>query len=145
MEERLRQKINELKFYIQLEELNPLIEEIVVKIFSSGCKLMAYKNGNSKHQVTKLDCIIFLNVSDNRDRLHLLWDLIHEFGHHLDPDKLDKNDAHNPVDRIRREETAWILADSEFQKHPELFIFEENYLTYKRECLQSYKYYINLL
>lgn len=134
------QKIVEIKNLIGIKELNHIIEEAIQNIYNSDCFIMiSGQLERSKHNTTPHDCYIVLGTNEQRDRLHLLWDLFHEFGHHLDENKLTEADKFNSEKRLIREKTAWQYADEIFLRYPELEKYESNYLEYRSSCLSSYE------
>lgn len=136
---KIQLKVAEIKSYFELRNFDDIIERIIHEIYNANCKLMVNPNATySKHQVTSIDCIIILGVNKDRNELEILWDLLHEFGHHSDPNKLSKGDSQNVNERIRREKTAWAYADEEFKSNQLLHVYKDNYIAYRDSCLNTY-------
>jgi Zn-dependent peptidase ImmA (M78 family) len=138
MSEWMRLKTAELKFYLQRPEYNNIIDNTIRELFESGCILLIGQSKPSLYKAEEKQGVILINVNEEKDRLHILWDLFHEYGHHFDKFKLNKNDLENSEEIKRREKTAWLFADEIFLKYPELKSEIKNYLEFRANCLASY-------
>lgn len=79
-------------------------------------------------------------VFENKRRI--LYELMHEMGHLLDPILLDRNidwNSEHQASERSREIRAWAFADEEFGNHPELNDYVQEYTEHKRACLLSYE------
>lgn len=77
------------------------------------------------------------NVPEGQRKV-LLFDLLHEWGHFLDNDRLPIGNEQDPCLQLGREQRAWAFADQEFERHPELTADRPAYDAYKRYCLDTY-------
>jgi hypothetical protein len=78
---------------------------------------------------------IRINVRDRENPLHIIWDLLHEYGHFFNgpvDDKTDKNKV------ALREYRAWQFASDFFNVFPELQPYRAEFNKYRQVCFSSY-------
>jgi hypothetical protein len=129
--------IDKTKELINLPEYNEVIENIVKRIFDEGCDMMHYDQERSMHQVTIHDCMILLSTK-TKNKLDILWELIHELGHHLDMDRNIEEDSSKMSVLRKAEIRAWKQADKVFDECPEVQHLKNLYTNYKVRSLKSY-------
>ncbi|WMJ74370.1 hypothetical protein RCC89_14520 [Cytophagaceae bacterium ABcell3] len=128
---------NEVKSCIDMPELNYIIDSVIYITFSEGCDIMLCTSKPSEYRRGNGYCFICLDAR-KEEKLWLLWDLLHELGHHLDPMKISKEEQKDEVKVYRRENEAWKLADRTFQRYGSLAKYSDSYQNYKKKCLSSY-------
>jgi hypothetical protein len=135
MNSELQQKIDEISSYILGYE--DVVRSIVTKVYENGCCINTWNKKISLHNwEPESSCIIWLGI-DKVDTKHMMWDLLHEFGHHLDGRKSADYKDNDFIEQMR-EINAWKNADQEFSLYSILQKDYENYLDYKTKCLKTY-------
>lgn len=138
MKEKIPLLLQEIVQVGKLEDYNTELDEIVKCIKQNGCEI-------STTYIEDRSCLVSSKTSSNKNRirlslkeprshpLDLIWDLLHEFGHHQSGPKQDTDDT------IEREELAWELAEIELAKYPRLLQEVGNFISHKNNCLKTYK------
>jgi hypothetical protein len=67
---------------------------------------------------------------------HILWTILHEFGHHFSPLALEDNNNINKI--IESEERAWDWAENRFNSITEFKLFNNDFLALRKKYLKSY-------
>lgn len=64
--------------------------------------------------------------------IHIIWDILHEYGHHL-------SGPPNGEPLWNREVAAWEYAAEELKQYPELLKHKDAFLAYQEFCLETYR------
>lgn len=121
----------------KLSEFENVLEGLIDSILESDCLISCcdicetssieqFKNGNFKSMIK-------IGFKNSRDKpVHIIWEILHEFGHHLSglPNGKEKS--------YERELQAWDFGLLELKKYAELLVLEDDYMEYKKSCLSSY-------
>ena len=122
-----------------VHEVTRLVEMIVQNKCNIACD---YVNDYSRHLDSFEDgksCRIWISVHKVRAKpIHIVWDIMHEFGHHLSgaPEKGEVEDTKR---RLKREELAWNIAEMQLEGFPTLKLDLADFLEYKDYCLRGYR------
>lgn len=145
----LRLKVGEFQQFIGEEAYNPVLKRVFDHLNESALNSVKLYHGLTVSKLSHVrpaisqgtdvfDICIRTNEPEGRRKL-LFYDLLHEWGHFLDEQRLPQNKAHDPFLQLGREERAWEFADKEFDRHPELAADRPAYEAYKQHCLASYR------
>ena len=121
-----------------LSQFENTVGKILVSIFESDCSISCCDTcgTSSIEQATDGTFKTQIRIGFKRQKekpIHYLWDILHEFGHHL-------SGLPNDTERsIERESEAWDLGLEQLRKYPELFDYEDNYKKYSEICLKTYE------
>lgn len=129
--------LQELIKFGKLEDYAAELQDIIERIRQDDCEISTiYNDKCSRLEFSKIKSFknrIRLSLADIRlHPLDLIWDLLHEFGHHQSGLKQD-NDI-----ELEREELAWKLAEIELAKYPRLAEEIESFNLRKASCLKTY-------
>jgi hypothetical protein len=116
---------------------------IVQAIIGEGCEICCnYVNDCSRLEQTLDDTRpnrIWISVRKVRATpIHIVWDIMHEFGHHRSG-RPEREEVEDPVRRLRREEIAWDKALKQLEDFPTLKLGMADFLDYKDFCLFQYR------
>lgn len=122
----------------RLEEYRKTIGQILLQIENENCRISCCDvcetssieqsmNGSEKPHIR----IGFKIPKENPK--HIIWDILHEFGHHLSglPNGNEKT--------VNRELLAWNIGLEQLKLCPELVKYVDDYKVYQRYCLKTYK------
>jgi hypothetical protein len=116
---------------------------LVQRIVQGGCNIACdYINNCSRHVEPLEDgqpCLIRISVHKARTKpIHIIWDIMHEFGHLLSG-KPEKGEVEDPCKRLKREELAWVKAEVQLDDFPTLKVEIADFLAYKDYRLLGYR------
>ncbi len=121
-----------------LSQFENTVGEILVSIFESYCSISCCDTceTSSIEQATDGTFKTRIRIGFKRQKekpIHYIWDILHEFGHHLSglPNGTEKS--------IKRESEAWNIGLEQLRKYPELFEHEDDYKKYREICLKTYE------
>ncbi len=122
----------------KLEVYAAELHDILKRIRQDGCEISTiYNDERSRLETTKTPPYrsrIRLSLVEGRLHcLHLIWDLLHEFGHHQSGPKQDSDNT------LEREELAWELAERELLNYSRLVEEAKNFNNYRIKCIKSYE------
>ena len=138
MNDRLERLKREFCHKGNLSQFENVVGEILVSIFESDCSISCCDTceTSSIEQATDgtFKTRIRIGFSRPKDKsIHYIWDILHEFGHHL-------SGLPNGTERsIERESQAWDLGFEQLRKYPELIEHEDDYKKYRELCLKTYQ------
>jgi hypothetical protein len=126
---------NEICQKIKTNEFEYEIKSIIISIFSNNIKISPCdiypeslteidKTGEKNPRIR-----LKLNKTIHRPE-HIIWDMLHEFGHGLS--------GITDETSIIREIEAWNRAYVELVKYPKLKLIEQSFFKYQRDCLETY-------
>lgn len=127
------------EFYTKgnLIDYKDVIEILIDKILDSNCLISACDTCETSgitetKDITKKNHIRISFKYKREKPLHLIWDILHEFGHHLSghPNGLEKS--------LERERLAWDYGKKILSGYPTLKENEQDYEEYRDNCLKSY-------
>ncbi|GAB3327448.1 hypothetical protein ACFQT0_28590 [Hymenobacter humi] len=135
----LERNIGKFQQTIQVPEYDNVIDKLLRKAGNLNIGASFWNETYSKAQDTNGIYYLWIKSSAvSGNRKELVYDMMHELGHCLDPLKLGKENKGNAALELAREERAWALADLEFNAHPELQVDRESYSKYQNDCLATY-------
>ncbi len=132
-EDKTSKLINEICSY-SLQSYNESIGLIVRKILEVGARITVWET-SEKSEYSPHEKRIFLGVKNRAEALHIVWSLLHEFGHHID--EIGKFGNKNDVE-MGRERRAWAYADIEVKNYSDLMSEITSYKLRKEYCLNRY-------
>lgn len=141
---KLELTIQEFSHFLNSPPHEAVLDKILRTIVAQGIQvyLIPSWEASSHRQITVSQGFVYeINIGGKRpdsQRLEILFDLLHEFGHYLDPDKLTQANKHDEGFQRGREMRAWQLADQALEHYPELAHDRPAYEAYKRRCLLTY-------
>lgn len=121
-----------------LTQFENVVGKILVSIFESDCSISCCDTceTSSIEQATDGTFKTRIRIGFKRPKeksIHYIWDILHEFGHHL-------SGLPNGTERsIERESKAWDLGLEQLRKYPELIEHEDDYTKYRELCLKTYQ------
>ena len=138
MSEKNLRLINEISNKGNLGEFENTLERIIQMIHDSECSIFCCDtcenssivqaiNGSFKSHIK----IGFKKVKEKP--IHIIWDIFHEFGHHLSGKPNGKERT------VERESQAWDLGFEQLKQFPELLEHLEDFKDYSENCLRTYK------
>lgn len=136
---KLDRSIKEFQQTIHVPEYDAVIEKILRKADALGIQVSFW--GEDYSMAEDRDGVYYIRIrrkAASGNRKELVYDMMHELGHCLDPIKLGIQNQHNHVLRLDREIRAWAMADQEFNSHPELQNDSASYVKYQNDCLVNY-------
>lgn len=144
----LEGKIGEFQKFIGAENYNPVLDRVLRQLDATSITSTALYDGltESKLQHIRINAnpkedAFYICIRTNEpegQRKVLLYDLLHEWGHFQDEDRLPIGREHDPHLQLGREQRAWKFADLEFARHLELAPDRPAYEAYKQRCLATY-------
>lgn len=119
----------------KLEEFRDTIKEILDEIHQRGCKVSTqYVRPTSSFEwYTPHPPMIRVKMHLNDQPLHIVWALLHEYGHFLS----GKRQASD--EKMGRENLAWKHADKLVSQFPQLSKHNASYSKYRKTCLKTYE------
>jgi hypothetical protein len=131
--------IETFKELVQIPAYDDVLEALIRKAFEQNIRVGAFEIEASRFEESRggvLDLLIkkkpkFYSIRE------VIFDIMHELGHALDPIKL----APDRSNEREREERAWAFADQQFDSFPELQGDKVEYGAYKGACLATYPKY----
>lgn len=141
LEQEIIRKAIKINSIVRLPKYEIVIEKIVRNICKNKCQIdIDFKAEVSKHCENLNYCIIYIKGDfEGSDSKELIWDMLHEFGHHQDVIPIPKGKENDDRLMLEREKRAWENADTEFKLYPELSKDVNGYEFYKKSCLRSYR------
>ena len=115
------------------------ITDLIVKIQSDNADVSCCDTCETSviEQNTDRKNMIRISFKYGKDNsIHYLWDLLHEYGHHLSGQPKNRN-----ID-INREIEAWNNGMNYLKRIPSLLKHLADYENYRDKCLDSYKKHI---
>jgi len=109
---------------------------ILEGILNANCCLSIsdISNRSSIEQLKNKSSHIRIGLKNKRsNNLSVIWDILHEYGHHLSGFPTYKQP------KINREKKAWNYAEIELKKHTKLIEKFGDFKEYKKCCLKTYK------
>jgi len=121
-----------------LLEYEGTIEKILQSIHFSDCSISCCDTceNSSIEQAIDGSFKTHIRIGFKRAKekpIHYIWDILHEFGHHLSG--LPKGKERS----VDRETLAWELGLEQLKKYPELIEQVSDYENYKENCLRTYR------
>lgn len=113
---------------------------IIDRILDDDCRISCDDTGPCSRCVQRIDDKgipdhIYIAFSYSRERpLHFIWEILHEFGHHLSGKPGPGEDG-----SVVREELAWDYAGKEILQYPQLIEQKMDFLSYREFCLINYR------
>jgi hypothetical protein len=113
---------------------------IIERILDNGCAISCDDTGQRSRCAQRIDDPtvpdhIYIAFGRPRERpLHFVWEILHEFGHHLSGKPGPGEDG-----TLAREELAWDYAAKEIQQYPLLVRQIDDFITYREYCLFDYR------
>jgi len=119
------------------------VTKLVQAIIDDKCEIACdYSSDRSRCQQSFDDetpSKIWISVRKVRAKpIHLVWDIMHEFGHHQSG-KPERGEVEDPVRRLIREELAWDKAEALLQDYSTLKMELADFLSYRDFCLIEYR------
>lgn len=138
----MNDKINRLKREIchkgDLAQYENTIEEILHSIYDAECSISCCDSCENSSIEQAMDCSFKTHIrigfkGAKEKPIHYLWDILHEFGHHLSglPNGKEKS--------VERENQAWEFGLQQLNKYPELFEQMKDFEKYREICLKTYE------
>ena len=142
---KLERTIKEFQQTIQVSEYNSVIERILRgadELAAERKMNLSFSFWDKEYSVVE-DTDGTYRIRINRkaasgNRKELVYAMMHELGHWLDPQKLGLKNRENVKMKLDREMRAWSLADQQFDTHPELQVDLPTYTKYKNDCIATY-------
>lgn len=133
--ERLKREISKRGNLIKFESV---IEKLINEIIDSGCKISCCDICDTSKIEQSIDGTIKnhirISFKDKKEKpIHLIWDILHEFGHHLSGKPNGKEKSYS------RESLAWDYGFDTLIKISELKDYQDDFENYKEKCLLTYK------
>src|SRR5438105_312416 len=127
--------INEFCFKAKLSNFREFLTSIITEIENSDCKIGCNDiERTSVLRPTENGYLIHIGLIE-KEPLHVLWDILHEFGH------FQSGHKENHEIEYKREIEAWGFAHLKMMKYAELVPHENNFKLYKEDCVASYRKY----
>lgn len=138
----MTEKINKLNKEIchksGLTGYEETIEKILKFIFESNCTISCCDTctTSSIEQSKNAEFKSRIKIGFKKPKekpIHFIWDILHEFGHHLSglPNGKEKT--------LDREKEAWHFGLIELEKYSQLIEHKSDYLMYRESCLKTYE------
>jgi hypothetical protein len=138
----MNDKLDKLKREIchkgNLSQYEETIEKILQSIDNSECSISCCDTCENSSIEQAIDgsfkTHIRIGFKGGKEKaIHYIWDILHEFGHHLSglPNGKER--------RVEHETLAWELALEQLKKYPELIEYLKDFEEYKENCLGTYK------
>jgi hypothetical protein len=115
-----------------------LVDKLISRIHEADCKISCcdtcFDTKINQDLKGEQKSHIQLGFKTIRERpIHLIWDIFHEFGHHL-------SGLPQPGEErtVERETQAWNLGLNVLHEYPDLLSEEADYLAYAKSKLQTY-------
>ncbi len=119
----------------KLHEYSDEVAAIIKKVDIEGCAISCHyrPDESSSHSFAPDSNYIRIAMLDKSESVHVIWDILHEFGHFLSgrPEKQGPD--------LNRELLAWDYAERELEDYPKLKIHSANFYAYKEHCLEDYR------
>jgi len=141
---KLDRSIREFQQTIQVPEYDVVIDKLLRKAGELNIPMSFWgENYSMAEYCAAEDCeseyrILIRRTASSGNRKELVYDMIHEMGHCLDPLKLGLVNKGDAKLMLAREQRAWAAADEEFDSYPELQPDIAEYTGYKNSCLAVY-------
>lgn len=136
---RYERLINEFCYNGNLEKYRIVLVKLFKEIFDAGCGISArYDSSECSHSKDPKSCRIMISLQPGLHKKpeHILWTILHEFGHHFSPLKLeDENDIDKIIDS---EEKAWDWAENRFNSIREFKAVKNDFLALREKYLKTY-------
>jgi|GEM_PF-6318533 len=140
---------NAWKEIINIPDFDTILEKVIYLLIINGVRTIEPIEGSDvsiheRNAVTtngreEIMYEIFINKERRKNKVEIIFDMLHEFGHSLDKEEYSEAELEaNSLKCQKREIIAWLNAESEFLKIPELKNYSEDFEKYKWKCLESY-------
>lgn len=129
---KIEKLIREIVHGCSLKDYEFEIALIVKKIYLSNCTLACHYIGLQSSCRFDPTPLIRIKVQDRNNPMHVIWDILHEYGHFLSG--LPKSRGPNLV----REILAWDFARQEVNYYPRLLAALNEFNIYREFCLSTY-------
>ena len=125
--------VREICYKANLIDYKKEVETIIMKIESSGFRVSCWDN--SVNSVIEWgNKLIRIGMQDDTDdKFHVIWDMLHEYGHVLDGQPTSQSPNY------QREVSAWKNATKILIQIPGLIGLKKEFNSYRKFCLDSYK------
>jgi hypothetical protein len=123
-----------------LAEYSNTLFLIIDRILEDGCEISCDDRAKCSRCSQRTDDLniadhIYIGFGRPREKpLHFAWEMLHEFGHHLSGKPRPVEDG-----TLAREELAWDYAEKELTRYPDLAAQIDDFITYRKFCLDSYR------
>ncbi len=122
----------------QLYGFEEIIEKLIRTISDANCDISCCDicTNSSIEQSTDDSNKPHIRIGFKTSRkkpIHVIWDILHEFGHFL------SGKANGKESKLFREIAAWDLGMKHLQCYPKLIIYLDDYKDYRDNCLRSYQ------
>jgi hypothetical protein len=113
---------------------------IIDRILDHGCGISCDDTGLCSRCAQRIDDPtvpdhIYIAFGRTREKpLYFVWEILHEFGHHLSGKPSPGEDG-----TVAREELAWDHAAKEIERYPPLGNQIDDFLAYREYCLVNYR------
>jgi hypothetical protein len=130
----MKRIVQEIIKQANIEEYESLLRSIIDRIHKRGFNL--YCRYESEQSVVEWsNKIIRISVKSAKQKgIKIIWDILHELGHLIDGKPLISGPD------LQREINAWQNAERIFKEIPDLDKYYLSFVTYKNECLDTYKF-----
>jgi hypothetical protein len=141
---KLDRSIKEFQHTIQVPEYDMVIDKLLRKASQLDIPMSFWGESYSMAEDCETEgCeskyrIRIRRAAPSGNRKELVYDIMHEMGHCLDPLKLGLGNKGNAKLMLAREQRAWAVANEEFNLYPELQPDIAEYTEYKNSCLAEY-------
>ena len=131
--------LNEVCKKGNLEQYRQIVKELFDFINKHGCRIATqyHRPTSTLDWSPPTGPIIRLNPEVHSEPLHVIWILLHEFGHFLSGKP--QTPHLNNQQRWERELLAWEHADQQLNKFPVLLPYMESYIHQRANCLKTYE------
>lgn len=138
MTDKLDRLKREICYKGNLSQYEDTIEKILQSIHNSECSISCCDTceNSSIEQAIDGSFKTHIRIGFKRAKekpIHYIWDILHEFGHHLSglPNGKERS--------VGRETLAWELGFEQLKKYPELIEQVKDFENYKENCLRTYR------
>ena len=134
----IERAVNEFCQEGNLEDYRNLLLHLFTEIKNSGCLISTkYNDGYSLHEKSPTSCRIRISFARKYPTpTHIIWIILHEFGHHFEP--LDIEDKDNIEIRVQHEEKAWEWAYNKILTIDELKNKIDEFIECKEYYMKDY-------
>jgi hypothetical protein len=136
--------INEFCAKGNLEKYRTVLVKLFKEIFNAGCSISArYDSSKCSHSKDPKSCRIMISLLPGLHKKpeHIIWTILHEFGHHFSPLAVD--DKHDINKIIESEERAWVWASHKVRQISEFNEMLDDFNSCKEQYLRTYYHHRN--
>jgi len=121
----------------KLNGFEETLEKLLQTIFDAGCDISCCDICENSSIEQSIDDFLKPHIrigfkTARENSIHIIWDILHEFGHHL------SGKADGEEKTLERERVAWDLGLKQLFCFPELTGYVDNYKNYRDKCLKTY-------